>query len=61
MMIAQKKFHLQMESTKWGGQLIEVTTAASASISDGDELYEQQPETSSSTVSHTYNILVCLF
>ena len=61
---ADPKFYLQMESTKWGGQLIEVTTAASASISDGDELHlcnEQQPETSSSMVSHTCNILVCLF
>jgi len=40
------KFYLQMESTKWGGQMIEVSTAASASISDGTELYlcnEQQP------------------
>jgi len=25
---ADPKFYLQMESTKWGGQLIEVTTAA---------------------------------
>jgi len=36
---ADPKFYLQMESTKWGGQLIKVTTAASASISDDDELH----------------------
>ena len=54
---ADPKFFSQMESTKWGGQLIEVTKTASVSISDGAELHlcnEQQPGASSSTVSHLY-------
>ena len=58
---ADPKFYLQMESTKWGGQLIEVTTAASASISDGAELHlckEHQPGASSSTVSHYCILLI---
>ena len=50
--VEQRKFYLEMESSKWGGQLIELTGA----VSDGAVVHLTQESASSKVISAYINI-----